>query len=449
MIDNKASKYIKNKEEHIFYVTACIFILATIIMPPYFGIPVPGFDLTAIRMMIIILMIFICCNRDRLYDFIGTVKYNKYFLAVVPYIFVITYTTVFRTDLKAFLNPFIEIYTLFLTVYVVEKSLGIEKTIQLAIGSYYLFAFQGIAEYFRGESFFKYLRTLDGALVGGNFVRAGQYRIMGPAAHALGYGMILTVGIPLITMDLKNKKMYLFQRPVLLLLMFVNIMFTGSRSAFAVFFVEIILIFILSGKAEKKKTLVFGTIAVLFLTVLLLALSGTSVGRYFMLQITSVVDEIFGTTFSLNYGATLITQQSSDYRDYLWYVFKVSWLNPLIGIGRSRSFSTVINGVVLESLDNYYIAEYVRYAYPGMFAFIFYFLYMLIKMLIKIIRDKDEYTKAFFISIVAYAISLYFVDSLGTLKFPYLVMALFICHAKDDFVFASRHRKSKYLRQAI
>jgi hypothetical protein len=42
-----------------------------------------------------------------------------------------------------------------------------------------------------------------------------------------------------------------------------------------------------------------------------------------------------------------------------------------------------------------------------------------------------------------------YVDSLGTLKYAYLIIAMFICHAREDFVFASRQKKSKYLRQAI
>ncbi|MBQ9304358.1 hypothetical protein [Butyrivibrio sp.] len=449
MIMSKESKYINNIEERVFYGASVVFILATIIMPPYFGIPVPAFDLTAIRIMIIVLMILICNDRDRLYDFLGIIKYNKGFLAFLPYIFVITYTTVLRVDVKAFLNPFTEIFTMFLMIYVVDKSLGIEKIMSLVYASYYIFVIQGIAEYFHGKSFFKYLRTLDGALVGGSFVRAGQYRIMGPAAHSIAYGMILTVGIPLIAMNFKEKKMYIFQRPVLFILMFVNIIFTGSRSALAVFFLEVALIFLLSNKEEKKKTLLVGSISLLIFGTLIVASSGTSIGRYFMLQITSVIDEIFGTTFSLNYGATLITQQSSDYRDALWYVFKVHWLNPILGIGRKRSFSTVINGVVLRSVDNYYIAEYIRYAYPGMFSYIFYLLYILIKMLIRIIRENDVYAKVAFIAVVSHAVSLYYVDSLGTLKFTYLVIAMYICHAKEDFIFPSRHKKSKYMRQAI
>lgn len=449
MSNISGSKYIKNREEKAFKVASIIFIIATILMPPYFGIPVPGFDLTAVRIMIIVLTVLICFNRERLYEFLPMIKYSGVFLATAPYIFVITYTMVYRTDLKAFLNPFIEFLILFLAIYVIRDSLGMDTALKVMLVCYYILAIEGIIEYFLGYSLFYYLRTLDGALSGGVFVRNGHYRIAGPAAHALGYGLILNVGLPLTCIDIKSKRFYMFQRPLLFLLMIINIVFTGSRSSFAVMGVEIIGIFLLSEKREKKRTLIVGTLGIIVFGVLLLALSGTSVGGYFMLQITGVIDELFGTSYSVKYGATIGTQESSNYRDYLWYVFQVSWLNPLVGLGRSRSFSTYINGVAIKSLDNHYIAEYVRYAYPGMFSIIFFFVVMLFIMIKKIHRDRDAYSKACFLGAAAYLLGLYYVDSLGTLKYLYLIFALFVCDAPDLFVTRVKRKSSRYLKQAI
>ena len=449
MSDLSESKYFNNIEEKVFRAVSIIFIIATIVMPPYFGIPVPGFDLAAIRIMIIVLMLMICLKRSRLYDFLDMIQYNTGILAVMPYIFVNAYTMVFRVDIKAFLNPFIEFLTLFLTIYVVSRSLGMETTLKVVLGCYYLFAYQGIIEYFLGKSLFTYLQTLNASLLSGAFIRSGHYRIVGPAVHALGYGLILNIGVPLSCLDFKNKKLYLFQRPVLFLLLLVNIVFTGSRSSFAVFFVELAGIFLLSEKAEKKRALLVGVTGIVVFGTLLIALSGTSVGSYFMLQITGVIDEIFGTSYSLKYGATLIAQQSSDYRDYLWYVFSVSWLNPLIGIGRTRTFSTVINGVTLESLDNFYIAEYVRYAYPGMFSIILFFGFYLVKMIRSLIVEKNAYTKTFLLCSFAYALSLYFVDSLGTLKYLYLIFALFVCSSPNYFELKAKRKTSIYMKRAI
>ena len=59
------------------------------------------------------------------------IKKCKFSLALIPYLGVISYTMVLRTDLNAFLNPFIEIICLYLMIYVIRYELGIEKTINI------------------------------------------------------------------------------------------------------------------------------------------------------------------------------------------------------------------------------------------------------------------------------------------------------------------------------
>lgn len=443
------SKYINDKVQAALRGLAIAFIITTVVVPQYFGIPLPGFDMSAIRIMIVVLMVVICSDRDKLYDFIDTIKYNKIFISLLPYIFVLCYTAALRADVKAFLNPFVEFYTLFLTVYIVKETIGVEKSISVMLGCFYFLVFMGVAEYIRGDSIFKVLQTLDG-VVAGAFVRGGQYRIMGPASHSIAYGILLNIGVAIAALDMKKNKIYLFQRPILFLLLFINIIFTGSRSALAVFLLTVPGVFLLSAKEEKKKTLLIGITGIILMIIFVLLTSGTPVGKYFMLQFTSIIDEIFGTSLSLNYGATKIIKDSSDYRDALWDVFDVDWLNPLVGIGRKRRFATKINGRVLESLDNFYIAEYVRYAYPGMIAIILFFGYTIYLMFRKMIKNKDDiYTKIFLLCTVLYVVSLYFVDSIGTLKYCYLIIALFVCKANDVAVFDPRHKRSKYLRQAI
>lgn len=443
------SKYIKDKDPGLLKVLAVMFIISTIVVPQYFGIPLPGFDMSFIRIMIVVLMVVICSDRDKLYNFLDTIKYSRLFIALIPYLFVLCYTAAFRVDVKAFLNPFVEFYTMFLTIYIVKESIGVQKSIAVMIGCYYFLVFMGIAEYIKGDSFFKILQTLDG-VVGGSFVRGGQYRIMGPASHSIAYGILLNIGVTLASLDMKKNKIYLFHRPVLFILLFINIIFTGSRSALAILLLNIPGIFLLSAKEEKKKTLMIGITGFFLMAIFVFATSGTPVGNYFMLQFTSIIDEILGTELSLNYGATKIIKDSSDYRDALWDVFDVDWLNPLVGIGRKRRFSTKINGRVLESLDNFYIAEYVRYAYPGMVSIILFFGYTIYIMVKKMLRNREDiYIKSFLLCTVLYVVSLYFVDSIGTLKYCYLIIALFVCHASDVSVYEARHKKSKYLRQAI
>lgn len=446
------SKYLNNREDKIFRRMSIIFILVTVIMPPYFGIPVPGFDLTMIRIMMIVITVMIVTNKDRLYEFVNMLRNSWAFWFIVPYLFVVFYTMVLRIDTKAFLNPFIEIFIFLLTIYVIRSSLGVKTTIMLLLGCYYVLVFQGVIEYARGESLFKLMKTLSGNLVGGNFVRSGQYRIMGPAPHSIAYGLMLAMGVPLAALDFKKERLYLFQRPILLFMLFTNIVLTGSRGSLAVFFLELLLIFVLSTKIDKKRTLVVGAVALVMFGGLLTAISGTNIGRYFLLQISNVIDELFGTNFASNFGATAVTNQSSAYRDALWYVFKVKYINPIVGAGRSGKIVYRIKtnkGIVLNSIDNYYIAEYLRYAYPGMYSYIFFMASYIVMMIIKVIKDRDFYSKALLIASVGYAWGLYYVDSLGTLKFLYLFYAMFVVNAMDMFAIKDKRRKSIYLRQKV
>ena len=64
-------------------------------------------------------------------------------------------------------------------------------------------------------------------------------------------------------------------------------------------------------------------------------------GRYILLQITSILDELLGTELAVQFGADLTAlSSSSNYRDQLKYIFTVDWLNPLLGLGRKRSLNS-------------------------------------------------------------------------------------------------------------
>ena len=91
------------------------------------------------------------------------------------------------------------------------------------------------------------------------------------------------------------------------------------------------------------------------------------------MQITSVIDEVFGTAFSVNFGADLtLLNQSSGYREYLPRIFTVEWLNPLVGRGANAAVGFEFDGVYVISIDNFYVATYIRYAYPGLVTFVLF-----------------------------------------------------------------------------
>ena len=155
-----------------------------------------------------------------------------------------------------------------------------------------------------------------------------------------------------------------------------------------------------------------------------------------------MIDSFFDTQFSLKYGAYL-TQlgQCAAYRDLLHQVFKVGWLNPFLGIGRKRAFSSEVNGLVVQSIDNFYIAEYIRYAYPGMLSYIAVVVYMIYEMLRDVVKTHSALIRTLLIGSVCYCIHLYIADSLQTLKYLYILFALYICADKTPF---TPDEKGKY-----
>lgn len=451
LTNSGTSKYIKlSRENKFFEIIAIAFLFSLFVMPQYFGIPLPMFDLSILRIMIILIVFMIMSDKQRRLDFIEILRKSKCTKVLVPYLIVITYTMVLRADINAFLNPFIEIFSLYLLIYIIKHVFGIEKTIKYIIVFTYILVLLGIVEYVIGRSPFSYLETIKG-LYTGRFIRSGNYRIMGPCIHSLGYGLLLIIVLPLSCLNVRENTIDVFKRPFLFLLVVINIFLTGSRSTLMLFFLELVLLFIVSEKKYKKKFIALFIVFVVILTGFLIIFHSSSLAKYIMLQLTTIIDQIFGTQYSVAYGANLSALgSSSNYRDQLKYIFDVDWLNPVLGIGRKRSFSAVINGSYIYSVDDFYIAEYIRYSYTGMFAYIFFAGYFLINILTDAVKKHSAVCKVLFVAVLCYLINLKWVDSLQTLKYLYLMFAIYMCIDWKKFFAEKKEnvkRKSKYIRE--
>lgn len=421
------SKYLKTpRESLLFKRVSALYLFAYYILPPYLGIPTPGFDLTVLRIMFIIAALMTFCNYKRYSSFFELVKNTKVIYVLAPYVFVTFYTTLFRIDITAFLNPFLEIVEFVLLIYMIKESLGLKETIRLVLVFIWILAILGIEEGIVGVSPFSYYRPLKG-LYSGRYIRGGSYRIMSNCGHALGYGLVLITMIPFSGYDYEKNEFNIFRRPILLILLMVNVFLNGSRSTLGLSFAEIGAMFIFSDKKYLKKNLLFVSVFAVFFGAFLVGGQGTPLGRYMMLQITTVIDTLFGTQLSVKYGANIaLLRSSSSYRDQLKGIFGVKWLNPVLGIGRRQKFRAMVNGHKINSVDSYYIAEYVRYAYPGMLSYIFFLVYTGINMLRDAFKSRSALLRVIIISSVAYCIDLYVIDSLMTLKYLYLNVAIYL-----------------------
>ena len=447
-VKNVKSKYFKEPlERQWFRKAALAYMFALYVLPQYFGIPNPLFDLTAVRFTIIVVAIFIIADHNRLADFKQILVTEKFGLVIIPYMVVLIYTMVLRTDLNAFLNPFIEFLELYLLIYVIRDTFGVRQAAKIFIGFIYMLVILGVIESITSVSPFSYLVTIKGIYTG-RYIRGGHYRIMSNASHSLGYGLMLITALPFAAYDYEKEELNIFRRPLLLGLLVFNVFMTGSRSSLGVMFGELVALFLLSDiKYLKNNTISLSAVLVVFVF-LTFVLQRTAFGSYIMLQITSLVDSLFGTTYSVNYGANLLQlQQSKAYRDLLKEIFKVQWLNPILGIGRSRGFKSMINGRKIASIDNFYIAEYVRYAYPGMISYILVLAYMGLRMLYDIYKTHSAAIRMCFIGTAFYCLHLYIADSLQTFKYLYVLFALYLCADKKEYVPAKD--PCKYIKRGI
>ena len=451
--EKTTSKYLKTpRERTVFYRIAVFYIFALYVMPQYFGIPNPVFDLTLVRIGIIFVLTFIILDYDRSRDFVNMLAGDFMLKSLIPYLIVLAYTMVLRVDINALLNPLIELLEMYLLIYVIKDSFGVDRTLKIILGFIYLLIILGIVEAIMKVSPFSYLVTINGIYTG-RYIRGGNYRIMSNCGHSLGYGLMLMTVLPFSGYDIENKTFNIYRRPLLLIGIIVNVFLTGSRATLGVAGAELALMFIFSDAKYLKKNILVTVSSIIVFLGITFCIQTTGPGQYILLQLTSLIDTLFDTQFSVKYGANLTQlNQSAAYRELLKEIFHVEWLNPILGIGRKRGFSGVVDGRVIRSIDSFYISEYVRYAYPGMIAYLFFLAVMGIRMLIAIWKTRSALVRMLFVGSVSYCIHLYIADSLQTLKYLYVLFALYVCCEKTPYIPEPKgryfeKRKSRYVKK--
>lgn len=418
--------YIKTDvEERCFYKLSVVFAFALFVLPQYFGFQVAGFDITTQRITMIILLFFIMGNQRRWLSFIDIIKTCKFTTYIIAFLIVLFYTAVLRFNVNTFLYSFIEFICFFLLIYIIRDVFGIEGFIKLILQFSFLLCILGLIEYGLGYTLFKYLSTLPD-LYTGSFIRSGSYRIMGPCNHALGYGLLLLTVVPIACIDVKNNSINILKNKLLLFLLIINIFLTGSRSTLAILCMELFLLFFYSDKYNAKRTALYFLGIISGITLFVIVFFNTPFARYIMMQVASIYDELAGTEYAVKYGAEVNRlQQSSDYRKMLPYIFTLDWLNPLIGKGSTYVMNVKIGETYIQSIDNFYVAQYIRFAYPGLITYALYLLSVLKSMFITGRKYKSGIVNSMFIGSLCYFVNLWWLDTLMTLKYVYILFAVY------------------------
>lgn len=412
------------KNLKIFFFLNMFLLVTDYIMPQYFGIDI-GFDLTCTRMGNVLFLVYLFINPKLLTHFCSTMVKCKFIIPFALYLLVAGYTMVLRVDINAFFMVFLEVLTLFILIYAIRYSIGVKRAVKWAIYSGYFFGLLGLVDYALGQSLMlKFLKTVPTMV--DNVSRSGQYRIMGPCQHPLGYGLYVILLLPMACIDFEKKEVFLFKRPILLMLLLVNAFLTGSRSTLGIVILEFFLILLFSNRKNVKKSLLYLLAAVVVFVLFLIVFYKTKIGQYAMMQIASIFDQFFGTEYAALFGAeTNRLDDSKEYRKILPMIFTLDWLNPLVGRGVSRAFGAEINGFFIQSIDNYYISQYIKYAYPGLVTYVVVIVTVVATMIRGVIKYKSPIMKMTLVGTVCYFVNLWWVDALQTLKYEYIIIAIF------------------------
>lgn len=407
-----------------------MFLLITlIIMPQYFGVHI-GYDITCSRFANILLTLYAILQYKVLNLFIKCFLNASVTVPLMLYLFVAFYTMVLRANINAFMLVFLEILTLYMLIFAIRYVIGIRRALKIIIGCAYFLSVYGFVEFVAGHSLMlQFLSTVPNAV--SNCYRSGFYRIMGPCGHPLGYGLLLILLIAIACYDYDREAIYLYRRPVLLFMLLGNVFLTGSRSSQGVALIEVLVILIMSRGVNKRKTIAYTLIIISALAAFLAMSFKTRIGNYLLMQITTLIDHVFGTEISVNFGADITTLRNSEgYREFLPLIFQLDWLNPLVGRGVQGTFGaefpTEDGGIIyIHSIDNYYVLQYIKYAYPGLVSYVIFIFTGIITMVRKLFINKSGLTKILLVGFACYFINLWWVDSLQTLKFVYIFLALF------------------------
>ena len=419
-----------------------VYLFAVFALPQYFGIPLPGFAFTAQRIMLICLFAAIFTNQKRADAFFisNTGSMGGHILAVAPFVFVSLATAILCSDPKSFLNFFVDAFLpmllmvyLAINVFTFEELLKFFKVVLIIVCFIcYLDAF------IMHKNPYSLIHTIK-SIQGGSSWRASTYRVAAMATHPIGLGMYFIMLTPLMCIDADRRKVNIAKNWGVVLLVSGAMLLTGSRMPQATFALELLVLFVLTERPVKRVMvpylLVFGTIAVLLVVLLR---NESHIRRYVILNLFQLIDSIFGTQLVLNefgYWQWAYLGLSSSYRDVLPLIFVSNDYDPFLGLGVTAvghsSFVAVVDGKRVASIDNFYVMQYLQFAWPGVISIAIMFVYMVTQCVEGVFGKNNVVCKTLLISLVLYFINLWFVDDLGTFKYAFSLFGLAYAYSKE------------------
>lgn len=433
-------KECQQKKRYTGFQKLClVYLFAVFALPQYFGIPVPGFALTAQRIMLICLFVAILVDKRRRDAFFvsNTGPMGGPVAVASLFMFVSLATAILRCDPKSFLNFFVDAFLpMLLMVYIAVNVLTLKELLKffkavliVVCVTCYLDALV------LHQNPYDFIHTIA-SVKGGSGWRASSYRVAAMTSHPIGLGMYFIMLTPLLCIDVDKRKVNIAKNWCTLLLVCGAMLLTGSRMPQATLALELLVLFFLTDKSVKRVLipylLTFGTIAVLLVV---LFHDESHIRRYVILNLYQVIDSIFGTELTLDefgYWQWKLINSSSSYRELLPLLLFSGDYDPLLGLGVGtsdvQSYTAVVEGRTVASIDNFYILQYLRFAWPGLIAILLMFVYMLGCCISG--AKKSIVCRMLLISFALYFINLWYVADLGTFKYAFSLFGLAYVYSK-------------------
>lgn len=402
------------------------FLFSLFVLPTYLGVRAIFFDLTALRLFEILLLIGIFRNKNRQRNFTIMIKKcpNKWFFTI--FIFVVIYTNLLRGELNSIFYWITNGILVFTSVsYLIIYEYGIDGFLKKIKAYLWIITTISPVELIIKKPPFSFLDTLGKSSINERF---GSTRIMGNCSTTNGYAMFLLILLPLIWYDPEKKRIDMGKNKLLFALIALNVFLTGSRLTVGTLVLAAALCFILQARSVLKRNLMALFIIIPIVCIVVYMNRDIEFFRSILRTFFSAVDEVLGTQYSVLYGAQEGTLYNSTYyRELLWKnTILGDWLNPWLGKGGGYKLNMYIQGYYIRSCDNYYVAQYIAYGIPGVVAWLLMSLSFFVGMIKSIFRKKMlGYTLA--VSFVCYFISLWYLDHLQTFPIMMTMFALTFC----------------------
>lgn len=424
-----------------FQKLCLVYLFAVFALPQYFGIPLPGFALTAQRIMLICLFAAIFTNQKRADAFFisNTGSMGGHILVVAPFIFVSLATAILRSDPKSFLNFFADAFLpMLLMAYLATNVFTLKELLRFFKVAVIVVC---IACYLDAlvlhKNPYDFIHTIK-SVEGGSTWRASSYRVAAMASHPIGLGMYFIMLTPLMCIDPDRKTVNVAKNWGTVLLIGGAVLLCGSRMPQATFALELLILFMLTERPVRRAmvpyVLTFGALSVLLIVLLR---NESHIRRYVILNLYQVLDSIFGTELVLKefgYWQWALNASSTDYRSLLPLLLFSDDYDPLVGMGVGTTdvlnFSVVVKGRRVASVDNFYVCQYLRFAWPGLITIVLVFAWTSILCAVGMFKKGSVVCKVLLVSFILYYINLWFVAELGTFKYAFSLFGLAFAYCK-------------------